>query len=155
MWGPYLLTPLRWHIDEPPTNDIDKQLATFCGIDHTCTIENNPYFEFWERLSLLIVRKPNESFLRMYVAVIGSMSLHLVSLFEKQDVKALMLYVHWARLMCEIETWWSARRMKSTCWAACHMLSSKVKMTDLRLLMLPAEACGVYFGLSMEHISDV
>ncbi|KAF1949577.1 hypothetical protein CC80DRAFT_540147 [Byssothecium circinans] len=154
MWGSHLLTRPRWHIDAPPVNGLDVQLAAFCGIDQDSTAENCPYFEFWKRISLLVVHEPSEARLRMYVAAIGSMSPELVRLFETGDTKALMLFVHWSRLMIKVEIWWSARRMKSTCWAACNMLRQKIDRADSHLLEHPAEACGFDLSFRIEEEVD-
>lgn len=127
---------------EPPSNDLDKRLANFCGVDETSTSENNIYFDLVERLSNVVVREPSFQYLLLYLNAVGAISHQIISLLEAKDTKALLLFAHWLALMCSVDQWWCVRRTRRECWNICEILSKSLDPKQLDLLLRPAAACG-------------
>ena len=135
----------------PRQSDLDVRIARFCNIDETSTSENNPYFDFVQLLGPLVIREPCQKYLPLYVRAVGGISNAFVDLLESQDHKALLLLAHWFALMCSIDQWWCVRRTRLGCRIMCKILSQELDDNDIKLLALPAWACG--FDLSQRRVN--
>lgn len=145
MWLPMFISQHQIRITEPPKNDLDIRLAAFCNINPDSTAQNNPYFEFWEQLAPVVTRTPGLQYIRLYVNAVGGITHTLIGLLEGRDERALVLFAHWAGLMCRVEIWWSEKRVRRVCWAACEILDRVLVGRERELLERPAEACGFVF----------
>ncbi|KAF1836801.1 hypothetical protein BDW02DRAFT_566721 [Decorospora gaudefroyi] len=146
IWLPMFVATAAFRFDEPPQNDLDVRLARFCGINSTTTATNNPYFDFYEQLGPLAVRKPSISYLRKYNHAIGGIDQYFVSLLEREDSKAMVLFAHWLALMCALAGGWITRRARRACWMICDILDGRLRDEERVLLVRPAEACGYPLG---------
>jgi hypothetical protein len=142
IWLPLFLASTNIEIRELPQNDLDSRLSTFCNIGDLSSSDNNPYFDFVERLAPVVTRDPSPKYSRLYINAVGGISTPFIDLLEKRDTKALLLFAHWTALMCSIDSWWCARRMKRECWLACNTLYHRLGQRDLGLLERPARICG-------------
>lgn len=142
IWLPMFLTSKQRLAIGDPCNKLDDQLAEFCNIDQDTKAEDNPYFDFWEQLAPLVVRVHGPQYMRWYVEAAGGIDLHFIELLEKEDAPALILFAHWAAMMCCLGTWAVSRRLKKICWKICETLQPRLKASDLYLLEIPASTVG-------------
>jgi hypothetical protein len=146
IWLPMFLSSKQRLPISDRRSDLDRQLAELCGIDQDSTAEDNPYFDFWVQLAPLVIRAPGPQYMRWYVEAMGGVDLRFIELLEKQDIPALMLFAHWAALMSSLESWAVSRSLNKICWKICKNLQLRMKISELHLLGIPAEAVG--FSLS-------
>jgi hypothetical protein len=140
----------RWMFDasnafqilEPPTNDLGRQIASFCGVTPDMSEEESIYAAPCQWLEPIVTRPPNKQYLLLYTRFIGSITNAFVDLLEERDEKALMIFAHWLALICSIDEWWAERRAKRECWKCCDALIGRLKGADLELIEFPAMACG-------------
>ncbi|KAF2684897.1 hypothetical protein K458DRAFT_487150 [Lentithecium fluviatile CBS 122367] len=142
MWLPMFISQHQLRITELPQNDLDIRLAAFCNITFNSTGQNNRYFEFWEQLAPVLTRTPGIQYIRWYINAVGGIDHLFIGLLEKRDTRALLLFAHWAGMMCCIRTWWSDRRVRTACLKVCQILNTVLVGRDRELLVRPAEACG-------------
>ncbi|KAF1993502.1 hypothetical protein P154DRAFT_477476, partial [Amniculicola lignicola CBS 123094] len=142
MWMFLFVAQNTFVVTEPPINDLDTRLARFCDIDPAVEDEDNVYFEFWRRLAFIVTRSPSPEYLLPYLRAAGGITSPFIALLERGDSKAMVLFAHWLALMCSIDQWWCVRRTRSECWTCCDRLSTKLVGQDMKLLKVPAQACG-------------
>jgi hypothetical protein len=147
MWLPMFISQHQIRITELPQNDLDIRLARFCNITPDSTNQNNPYFDFWEQLAPVVTRTPGLQYIRLYINAVGGITHTLIGLMEERDERALLLFAHWAGLMCKVGLWWSDRRVRRACRVICSILERTLVGTDRELLNRPAEACGFAFEI--------
>jgi hypothetical protein len=142
IWLPLFLATTNIEISEPPQNDLDSCLATFCNVENLSSADSNPYFDFVERLAPVVARDPSPKYSRLYINAVGGISTSFIDMLEKNDTRALLLFAHWSALMCSIDSWWCVRRMRRECWLACNILYHLLDQRHLGLLERPARVCG-------------
>jgi hypothetical protein len=139
---------------EPPQNELDKQLAEFCGVDESSTWDNNVYFDLIERLGPVVVRQPSMEYMLMYLNAIGGISSKFVDLLEAKDTRALLLFAHLLSLLCSIDRWWCVKRTRRECRKVCGILSKKLDANCIHLLKRPADACGFLLnGVTTDNLT--
>ncbi|KAF2242604.1 hypothetical protein BU26DRAFT_524204 [Trematosphaeria pertusa] len=148
IWLPMFMASKTFRIVEPPQNDLDARLAAFCGIDvESDTAEGNKYFDFFQGLAPIVTRPADVKYFNAYINAVGGISYEFIGLLEARDTRALLLFAHWAALMCAVRSWWNERRTSRACWAVCSILQGRLKGRDLELLEQPAKACGFLLQL--------
>ncbi|OAG00585.1 uncharacterized protein CC84DRAFT_1230752 [Paraphaeosphaeria sporulosa] len=155
IWLPMFLSSKQPLPFAEPCNDLDQQLAIFCGINPTSTAIDNPYVDLMEQLAPLVIRTHGPQYMRWYVEALGGIDLRFIDLLEKEDVPALMLFAHWAAMMSSIGAWGTSRRLKKICWRICQIMLPRIKASELYLLDVPAEAAGFSLNLRFEIEQDI
>ena len=147
IWMPMFLNTNSFTITDPPSNDLDVQLANFCDITSESNSVDNVYFEFHEQLAPLVTRAPDLRYLRMYTNAFGGVDQRYIRLLEQEDTKALMLFVHWLSLICSFVVW-TTRRARRECWLICRILDQRLIGKSRELLEKPATRCGYPLDLT-------
>lgn len=142
IWLPMFIATSTLVITEPPINDLDVRLASYCGINVTSTQPTCPYLEFYIQLAPLVTRKPSMQYLGLYTNAVGGLDYRFVELLEQEDSKAMVLFAHWLALMMCVDAWWLSRRTRRECWNVCRILDGRLRGGERVLLERPAGACG-------------
>ncbi|KAF2020270.1 hypothetical protein BU24DRAFT_459867 [Aaosphaeria arxii CBS 175.79] len=154
----------RWILG-PAVNNLGDRLSDFClnrntagstrptgrsddGADEALSADtetgDNVYAQVISQLTHVVERDPRPEYLLLYLQPVGAMTSEFVELLEANDVRALLLFAHWLRLLCCVDAWWCVRRTRRECRAICEILCKTLHGEDLDLLRLPAAACGFW-----------
>ncbi|KAH7130072.1 hypothetical protein B0J11DRAFT_602276 [Dendryphion nanum] len=124
----------------------ERQREREGGRNKECEEREDMYDELVEMLTPLIERKVEVKWLIYYLHPVGAMTGDFVGLLEKGDTRALVLFVHWLRLMCAVDLWWCVRRVRRVCWVICEGLWARLGREEREIVRAPGVACGFLAG---------
>ncbi|KAK2766659.1 hypothetical protein FQN54_005971 [Arachnomyces sp. PD_36] len=126
----------------PGPVDINPGFVELCEIGPTTTEHTNPYHWPLRMLSPMMALQPGDGSIPKIITFMGRLLPDFMALLRKKDPRALLILSYWLALLCNTSHIWVASRGLKECRAICMYLEDSEDPRIVKLLELPANACG-------------
>jgi hypothetical protein len=109
-------------------------LHQLCGVDMACTAIENPYQQPLSRLCQLMRCDIGHGAIGMFMVFIGKLPSSFLQLLDKNDLRAMLIMVHWCALIGQIDQWWIVQSAKVECARFCRKID-KIPDPSIRGLL--------------------
>lgn len=106
------------------------------------SVERNVYSPYVDQIAALLPLNACTANMGQYLPFIASLQPDFMGLLRGKDPRALLILAWWYALVCPLEQWWLAGRVRTECAAICIYLMQNCTPAIARLIEFPASRCG-------------
>jgi hypothetical protein len=145
--------PLNERITLDPSTTLDHKLALEIPIEWRVTFDihsgedlnRKPYGRAVYDLARLMAKKDFERPLTQIMTFAYRLDTKMWQLLRARNSVALCVLAMWLGCLCQVDTWWTARRAQQECFAVCELLNTVASPAQKHLLKTTVRSGGFVF----------